>query len=763
MAANRVQIKIKGVVQGVGFRPFIYRLAHAHVLSGWVRNGVNGVEVEVEGPESGIRAFLWDISAKKPALSTIEKIEVAEKALEFPAGFQIIGSDLRGEPDAVMLPDTATCPECMAEVLEPKNRRYRYPFTTCTTCGPRFSIASGLPFDRTRTSMAVFSMCPECEGEYGEAQDRRFHSQTNCCPACGPALALLDQNGQRLAIRDEALKQAAQLIRAGKILALKGVGGYQIILDARNEVAVAMLRERKHRRDKPFAIMAGSLREAEDLCFVSEVEREALISPQAPIVLLKLRPSNQSLAPNIAPGINLSGIMLPYSPLHHLLLRELKFPIVATSGNISDEPICITEEQAFRRLRGTADIFLVYNREIENGLDDSIVRVIGNQAVILRRARGFAPQSFGLVYESANMNWLATGSHLKNTIAVVKGQKIHVSQHLGTLDSAESYELFEQQARKLPQLYGIEPQGIVCDLHPDYFSTIYAQKSLIPPLQVQHHYAHVLACMGEHGAVPPCLGVALDGSGYGPDHTVWGGEFLLIKPDWSYERVGQFRPFKLPGGERAVEEPRRAALGVLYELFGRELFAGSAKPQVQAWLLSAFRPGELKVLEGMLARSVNSPWCSSAGRLFDAVSSLAGLRHVCHFEGQAAMELESIALELANQTPYPMTVRKADEIFQLDWGPLVVQVLKDCTEGEGMAVISARFHGGLARGILEMARAVGETQLALSGGVFQNKLLSECVMAQLQRAGYQALFHAQVPPNDGGISFGQAVAAVVCK
>ena len=753
MTISRNIYLVKGIVQGVGFRPFVYRLAHRFGLKGRVRNTLGGVELDVEGGAAVMEAFEAAMRGEKPALAEIESVTKTSKEPLNYSDFSICASEKTGQQDAVILPDTAVCPQCVIELFDPANRRYLYPFTTCTHCGPRYSISSRLPFDRANTAMADFAMCPECLKEYGSASDRRFHSQTNSCAACGPELALLDGAGAILAGRVDAAAAAGEALRNGGIVALRGVGGFQLLADARNEDAVQLLRRRKNRRAKPFALMVPGVEAAAQICRIGPLERELLLSPQAPIVLMQAEPAC-GLAPGVAPGLSLYGVMLPYSPLHHILLRDLGFALVCTSGNLADEPICVSNQEALSRLKNVADFFLLHNRSIVNGLDDSIVRVISGKPVVLRRARGFAPASLVLEGRSCLKPVLALGAHMKNTIALMRGCKVYISQHFGTLESVEACELFEREARRLPDYFGASPAGMVCDLHPDYYSTTFAERLSPRAVKVQHHYAHVLSCAAEHALQAPLLGIAWDGSGYGTDSTVWGGEFLVLQPSGGFRRAGYLRRFLLPGGEQAVREPRRAALGVLYELYGRDLAR-----KALFFCERAFKPPELRTLLEMLPGGVASPMCSSAGRLFDAAASLAGLRDISYFEGQAAAELECSAGAVQSD-PYSTAVKETAAGLVLDWGPMVEELLVDAAGNIGRAEMAMRFHCGLAFGLAQMARRIGEKQIVLTGGVFQNKLLTELAVGYLGEFGCKVYCHSKIPPNDGGISLGQLIAAV---
>lgn len=746
MDHQRLRIIVRGAVQGVGFRPFIYRLATELTLKGWVVNSAQGVFVEVEGLPNELSEFVRRLRTQKPARAIVQSCESSYlDALGFDC-FEIRESTAEGGKSALILPDIATCADCLREILDPNDRRFRYPFTNCTNCGPRFSIIETLPYDRANTSMKKFAMCAACEREYRDPADRRFHAEPTACPRCGPRLELWDSLGKNMEQADAALRQAVAQIRAGKIVALKGIGGFQLLVDARNDEAVLCLRERKHREEKPFAVMYPSLERTSDCCKISELEERLLVSPEAPIVILQQSASSEQHSA-IAPGNPNLGVMLPYSPLHHLLLRELNFPVVATSGNLSDEPICIDEHEALERLRGLADFFLVHDRPIVRHVDDSIVRVMAGREMMLRRARGYAPLPITLSRSQPTV--LAVGAHLKNAIALSVDRNVFVSQHIGDLATQQAYDAFTRSAADLPRLYEAKPEIIAHDLHPEYLSTKYALQQPGERVAIQHHWAHIASCMAENEIQPPLLGVAWDGTGYGPDGTIWGGEFFLVEEN-SCRRVAHLRTFRLPGGEAAVKEPRRSALGLLYEVFGDELWK-------QNDLLENFTRAELKTLRRMLQRQVNSPLTSSVGRLFDGVAALAGLRTHSTFEGQAAMELE-FAIDSASDGSYPFVVCETSPLV-IDWEPALRALLGDRSQNAGAGVIAARCHNMLADVILAVTRHFNQSRVALSGGCFQNRYLTERVINQLLAAGHLPYWQQRVPPNDGGIALGQVWSA----
>jgi len=765
---QRIQIAIRGAVQGVGFRPFIYRLATGMGLFGWVLNSSRGVFIEAEGSPDQLNAFLLRIEKEKPPRSFIQSLESSFRDAVGFDRFEIRESDRAGEPTALVLPDIAVCPDCLTDVYDPSNRRHLYPFTNCTNCGPRFSIIESLPYDRAHTTMKRFEMCGSCRREYENPLDRRFHAQPNACPSCGPRLELWDESGECLYESHDALTGAAAAIRAGQIVAVKGLGGFHLMADAGNEAAVVRLRERKHREEKPFALMVPSAESVRFEVRISDLEARLLRSPEAPIVLLDRRSGAAEfmsrIAPSVAPGNPTLGLMLPYTPMHHILLRELGRPVVATSGNGANEPICIDEYEAVRRLRGIADLFLVHNRTILRPLDDSVARVMLGREQVLRRARGFAPLPvhFGEPGsgdpDPAVPSILAVGAHLKNTVALTAGRNIFISQHIGDLETAEAFEAFRKVVDDYRALYRLQPGPIACDLHPDYFSTRYARDQGMPLIRVQHHYAHVASCMAENELEDPVLGVSWDGTGYGPDGTIWGGEFLLTDGA-GYRRVGSFRTFRLPGGELAVKEPRRSAAGLLYEILGSRFLDRADLPPIRS-----FSSSERTVIRQMLSGELNSPATSSVGRLFDAVASILGLRQRTGFEGQAAMELEFAIRTDRTDEAYPYQISdlnvQMDGCLILDWEPLIRGLLEDLGRGGSVGMISARFHNTLAQCIVEVARRVGEERVVLTGGCFQNRYLTEKSVERLRAAGFRPYWHQRIPPNDGGIALGQASVAL---
>lgn len=744
----RRRIIVRGAVQGVGFRPFIYRQAVQLGLAGWVSNTSAGVLIEAEGGTTAIAGLLHAIRRSAPSIARVDRVSVRPTAVRGDIGFTVRSSEAAGEPATQILPDIATCEACISEMQHPADRRYRYPFISCTACGPRYSIVQDLPYDRARTSMRHFIMCTDCQREYDDPLDRRFHSEPNACPVCGPSLALCDPSGTVSHRENAALLAAAAAIREGGIVAVKGIGGYHLLADAGDEDVVRRLRMRKRRDGKPFAVMFPSLDAVRATCRLDRAEETLLTGVERPIVLVRY--GRGPIAPAVAPDAARLGVLLPYSPLHHLLMQELATPVVATSGNVSDEPIVTNETDALQRLADLADVFLVHDRPILRPVDDSVAQVVCGRPQLLRRARGYAPAP--VPTRGFPEGILAFGSHLKSTVALSDRSGVTVSQHLGDLGSAAGRELHRNTLTDLIRTHHPRPRLAVRDLHPDYASSLAAERSGLPLFTVQHHVAHVAACLAEHGLAPPALGVAWDGTGYGPDGTIWGGEFLLLG-NRGWRRVARLRPFLLPGGEAAVREPRRAALGLLYTAFGLDCLERFDLPPV-----SAFSATELRALRTVLTRRVNAPRTSSAGRLFDAWAALCGLRQRMSHDGQAAMALERAACGADRETPCEFPVREMhgeSPALTLDWEPALRTLLSARQAGTPISAISQGFHSGLAAAIVAVAERVGERRVVLTGGCFQNVRLTEAAVGSLAAAGFEPLWHEQIPPNDGGIAFGQ--------
>ena len=752
---ERLRVAIRGAVQGVGFRPFVYRLASEMGLPGWVSNSPQGVFLEVEGAPDTLRDFLLRLEKERPPRSSIQSLESSFLAPVGFGPFEIRPSDGTGERTTLILPDIGTCADCLRDIFDPIDRRYLYPFTNCTNCGPRFSILQALPYDRPNTTMARFIMCEDCRREYEDPANRRFHAQPNACPACGPHLELWSADGAVISTRHDALRTAVDAIRGGQIVAVKGLGGFHLMADAGNDAAVLRLRYRKHREDKPLAIMVPYITSVKAQCEVSVLEERLLLSPESPIVLLRRHSgpgtSTAAIAPSVAPGNPDLGVMLPYTPLHHILLRELRAPVIATSGNLSDEPICTDEGDALSRLRGIADLFLAHDRPIARHVDDSVVRVLLGRELVLRRARGYAPLPVHVTRRLAPM--LAVGAHLKNAVAVATHTDVFLSQHIGDLETTQAFDALRRVSEDLIRLYEITPAAVACDAHPDYLSTRHAVGMGLPLVQVQHHYAHILSCMAENEIEAPVLGVSWDGTGYGLDQTVWGGEFLRVT-DSGFQRVAHLRQFRLPGGEQAIKEPRRSAIGLLFELWGDGWLARDDLPPVHS-----FEPRERQLLAKVLGNRINAPATSSAGRLFDGVAALLGVRLDTRFEGQAAMELEWAIGAVDTDESYPFRIEPKEGILVLDWQQLIEALLADRAAGALLGAMAARIHNTLVAMIVAAAERIGERRVALSGGCFQNRYLSERTVRRLTAAGFSPYWHQRVPPNDGGIALGQILAA----
>lgn len=753
---RRLRAEIRGAVQGVGFRPYVYRLARSLRLSGWVENSGQGVTIEIEGDESVLAEFVRRLPAEIPPQASIDKCLWSTAVPEKAGGFIIRPSPSEGRKSARILPDLAICPDCAQDLSDPANRRFRYPFTNCTNCGPRYSIIARLPYDRPNTSMSGFAMCADCEAEYTAPANRRFHAQPNACPVCGPHVSLWDRLGRVLADREMALQHAAEAIRAGQIVAVKGLGGFHLMVDARNSQAVGRLRARKLRAEKPFAVMYPSVAAAGADCVLTTIIRTLLESAAAPIVIIpKCRNGAFPVADSVAPGNPNLGVMRPYTPLHLLLLGDLGFPVVATSGNRSDEPIVTDEYEALARLGDIADLFLVHDRPILRPVDDSVVTVMAGRELILRLARGYAPMAVSI--DGLPGPAIAYGPHMKNSIAIGDEDMAVASQHIGDLNFAESREAFVRTANALIRLHEITPRIAVHDMHPDYASTLTAQIGGLPALTVQHHHAHVLSCLVDNDTQGPVLGISWDGTGFGADGTIWGGEFLQVNGA-AFTRHATLHPFRLPGGEAAIREPRRAALGVLYEALGTD-----GLRELNPAPLRQFSPDRHYALFRMLERGINSPLTTSVGRLFDAVASLLDIRHVATFEGQGAMDLEYAIDHLESDRAYPFRIPTNHPggtagARILDWRPCIRAILDDTIAGAPAGLIATSFHNTMvemAAGIVSESNA---TRVALSGGCFQNRYLTERLIHRLQGMGVEVLWHRRIPPNDGGIAIGQLAA-----
>jgi hydrogenase maturation protein HypF len=738
-------IEVRGVVQGVGFRPFVWRLAERHGVSGWVRNRGGVVEILAEGSEEALDGFCAAIGDEAPPLARIEDVRWVPARPGGFVGFEVDESLDEGGGDRVVSPDVATCQACLAELLDPEDRRYRYPFINCTDCGPRFTIIEALPYDRERTSMRVFPMCEACEREYRDPADRRFHAEPIACWVCGPALVLVDGAGSKIA--GDPVEKAAALLRKGKIVALKGLGGFQLACDATSEKVVAELRRRKRRPHKPFAIMVTDAEVAQERFEISPLEVRLLSSPQAPIALVR---DLGTLAPSVAPGHRRQGAMLPSTPLHHLLLREVGVPLVMTSGNLSDEPICIDNEDATKRLSGVADAFLLHDREIVARYDDPVTRCWRGGPIVLRRARSFAPAPLELASGVGPM--LGVGAQLNGAFCLAAGSRAFLSQHVGDLDTEEAMLAYAEAFQRYRVIFGIDPEIVAHDLHPDFLSTRFAQEMGLTEVPVQHHHAHVASVMAEHRLAGSVIGVAFDGFGLGEDGTVWGGE-ILVGDASRMERLGHLRPVRQPGGDAAVKQPWRMALAHAED-------AGVLDDALK--LLGDGLVGDVEVVLGQVRSGLASPFTSSAGRLFDAVSALAGVCHEATYEAQPAMLLEQVAHSSATRE-YGFDVSMEDGRLVVDTRPIVVAVVKDLVKGRAPAEVAGRFHRTLAAATLEVCRALrggtGLGRVCLSGGVFQNDLFLSDVASRLETCDFEVYVPRQAPVGDGGIALGQVLVA----
>ena len=745
----RTLVRVEGIVQGVGFRPFVYSLATRLGLAGRVGNDLAGVFAEVEGPAAAVSEFLLSLASDAPPLARIDRVTTENIRTNGSSGFSIAPSESAGRRAALVSADTAACGDCLRELADPSDRRFGYPFINCTNCGPRFTIVRDVPYDRALTTMAGFAMCAECAAEYNDPADRRFHAQPTCCPACGPRLRLQDSAGT--ALPGEPLASAAALLRQGQVLAIKGLGGYHLAVDAGNEGAAAALRDRKHREDKPFAIMVAGLAVARELCDVDKTAESLLVSSRRPIVLLPRRHSG-GVAAAVAPGNRQLGVMLPYTPLHHLLIRLTACPIVLTSGNSSDEPIAYADDEAVARLGSIADAFLAHDRAIHIRTDDSVVRAFRGTAALIRRSRGYVPEPVPLGFR-LRRPVLACGAELKNTFCLADSGRAFISQHIGDLENFETLRSFTEGIEHFRRLFDITPRVVAHDLHPEYLSTKYADGLADVELAgVQHHHAHIASCLADNGERGPVIGVAFDGTGYGTDGTIWGGEFLVADLA-GFERAGHLAGLPMPGGAAAVRQPWRMAAAYL----------DAAYPAGPPGGLAVARRNERRWdnVIAMARRRVNSPVTSSAGRLFDAAAAILGVRDLINYEGQAAIELEQLA-DPAETGSYHAGIEPGAPL-RVSGSDLIRAVTEDLAAGTDGGVISARFHNGVAALIEAACRLLRERHVlatvALSGGVFQNLLLLDRTVSRLEAGGFRVLTHSQVPCNDGGISFGQAVVA----
>lgn len=751
--ARRVQITVRGIVQGVGFRPFVFSLAQRRALRGRVLNDASGVLIDVEGDDGAIDQFITELRSNPPPLSLVDSIECRDhlEPINY-RDFCIVQSASEGDKFVPISPDVATCEDCLRELLDPHDRRHRYPFVNCTNCGPRFTIIQDVPYDREKTTMSVFPMCPACDAEYHDPMDRRFHAQPNACPACGPQMYMLDASGKDRSSSD-VIAAALERIRQGEILAIKGIGGFHLACDALRADAVITLRQRKYREDKPFALMARDVAMIRQFCSVSGQEEELLRSPQRPIVLLRQKPTCD-LPEAIAPGLKYLGFMLPYTPLHHLLMDAHDGPLVMTSGNVSDEPIAYRDDDALERLRSIADGFLMHNRQIHMRCDDSVMRVVRGRTYPIRRARGYVPSPIKLSFEFAK-EILACGAELKNTFCLTRKSYAFVSHHIGDLENLETFRSFQEGIEHFKRLFYLNPEVVAYDLHPEYLSTKYALAlhDMRLKVGVQHHHAHVASCMVDNDLEGEVIGVAMDGLGYGTDGRLWGSEFLITRLD-DFRRVCHLEYVPMPGGVKAIKEPWRMAAVYLHRAFGDD-FLNLDIPFVRRLNLKAWR-----VLEQMITQRLNSPLTCGMGRLFDAVASLLGLADQVNYEGQAAIALEMIADESCRAS-YHFELDENGRVIQTS--PVMDSIVQDLRANVPPSVVAAKFHRAVADIIGRVAARIrqeaGLKRVVLSGGVFQNTLLLEQACRQLEAQGFDPYWHHRVPPNDGGIALGQAVVA----
>ncbi len=754
--SNSLKISVHGIVQGVGFRPFVYRLAHRYGLAGTVVNNGEGVCIHARGSIAALEAFVAALQSDAPPVARISRLEVlAAEPAPADNSFRILPSQQGARPSTQIAPDIALCADCLREILDPDNRRFRYSFTNCTNCGPRFSIVERIPYDRPNTSMRLFPLCDECEREYHDPLDRRFHAQPNACPACGPQLSWHDAEGQPLA--GDVLALAACALAEGRVVAIKGMGGFHLAADACSEEAVTTLRLRKNRPSKPLAIMVKDLETGARFCHFNDEEARLLNSSEHPIVLLEQR-ADSTLAKGIAPGLGIIGLMLPYTPLHHLLLTQAEMPLalVMTSGNRSDEPICTGNEEALRRLHGLADFFLLHNRNIVTRVDDSVARIMDGRIRLLRRARGYSPVPILLRQPTGDI--LACGAEMKNSFCIVRNGEAYVSQHIGELTGAENYDFYRESIDHLQAVLEVSPVQTACDRHPDYLSSRYAHGRNTVCQEVQHHHAHIGAVMAEQGLAGPVLGVVLDGAGYGADGTIFGGE--VYRADRSgFARLARLAHLPLPGGDRAAEQPWRMALALMYKGMGPNALIEALQPSS----LLTVAPDKKQLIGQMMAKGLNCPRTSSCGRLFDAVSALLGLCLMSDYEGQAAMLLEQQATLAAGRqevSAYPLTFGEEDGVRLIESAPLAALICRDLAGGVAKSVIARRFHFWLVESLCEILNVVRQqtrlSEVVLSGGCMQNKLLFETLAEQLRTAGFSVHAGELAPMNDGGISLGQA-------
>ena len=745
------RIEINGIVQGVGFRPFVYNLANHFGLKGEVANTASGVYIHIEGLVAKIEFFEKDLIKKIPPLAYVVEMYSHSESLKNFTDFSIVKSKGGSAMTTLIAPDVSVCDDCLNELFDPKDRRYQYPFINCTNCGPRYTIIDDIPYDRPKTSMRHFKLCPSCQAEYGDPSNRRFHAQPNACAVCGPHVTLFDNQQKEICVAD-SIEKAAMLLKQGFILAVKGLGGFHLAVDACNSGSVACLRNRKLREEKPFAIMSCDLESIRNYAAMESAEEKLLTSIQRPIVLLKKR-TPHTISEEVAPRNKYLGVMLPYTPLHYLLLKYGFTALVMTSANLREEPMAISNDDAFEQLADIADYFLTHNRDIYLRSDDSIVKHIAGTARIIRRSRGFAPIPIFLKHQVPSI--LACGAELKNTICITKGDKAFLSQHIGDLENMATYEFFKLTIAHLERILEIIPEIIACDSHPGYLSTQFAEEQQnIRKIQVQHHHAHIISCMAEHRLNGPVIGLSFDGTGYGTDGKIWGGEILVVE-EKRFERVGHLSYVPMPGSTAAIKEPWRMAVSYLHDAFGQELWS------LELPFLEEIEGQKLKVISEMITKGVNSPQTSSLGRLFDGVAAIAGVRNRVNYEGQAAMELEMLATEKIDSIYEYEWV--SDEAYQILPAPIIRGVVRDLQKGLSPSEISAKFHWTLVRLFASLCDRIRRehhlNRVVLSGGVFQNSLLLTGLIQALEKNNFQVYSHKLVPSNDGGIALGQAMVA----
>ncbi len=745
------KIRVQGIVQGVGFRPFVYQLATNLNLTGQVSNTSSGVSIRLEGSAEGLKSFVTRLSKDSPPLSQITKIEVESVQPTGCQDFTIVHSQKGNQRATLISPDVSICEDCKGELFDRHDRRFRYPFINCTNCGPRYTIIDDIPYDRPKTSMRHFKMCPECQSEYDDPGNRRFHAQPNACTVCGPQVSLLDSANNEVRTKDP-IEAAVSHLQAGYILAIKGLGGFHLVVDAQNQAAVATLRKRKRREEKPLAVMSANLESIRQYARITKKEERLLQSQQRPIVLLE---KNQkfNLAEGVSPNNRTIGVMLPYTPLHYLLVDGAFTALIMTSANLSEEPIAIDNEDAFKRLAGIADFFLVHDRDIYLRSDDSVVRVVNQCPRFIRRSRGYVPVPVFLKHQVKPV--IACGAELKNTICLTRGSEVFLSQHIGDLENLATFDFFELTIAHLKRILSIEPEIVAYDMHPDYLSTRYAlDQDHLDQIAVQHHHAHIVSCMAENQVSEPVLGLSFDGTGYGTDGGIWGGEVLLVRYD-GFERLAHMAPTPMPGGAAAVKEPWRMAISYLHKTYGTDF------QNRKLALLEGLNPNQISIATQMIEKGVNAPQTSSLGRFFDGIAALMNIRSTVAFEGQAAMELEMLARGLnENIYEYAWLSRKG---YQIDPRPIIQGVVKDVEKGRSHATISGKFHATLIKLFSDLCQVLkkktGISQVALSGGCFQNAILLKGLTQELKVKGFQVLTHDKVPANDGGICLGQAIIA----